>query len=61
MKKLFGIVVLALLILTNPSWSAACNGYNMETNAWVWGTCEDEIFNGYDSETNAFVMGSCEL
>ena len=40
MKKLFLYTFLSLIILTNPLWSSACNGYNSETNAWVWESCD---------------------
>ena len=60
MKKLVLYIFIGLVILTNPSWSSACNGYNSETNAWVWGTCDDGVFNGYDSETNSWVWGTCD-
>jgi len=40
MKKLVLYIFIGLVILTNPSWSSACNGYNSETNAWVWGSCD---------------------
>ena len=63
MKKIVVIIIFSVLILSNSSWSeeVTCNGYNSETNAWVWGTCFEGSFNGYDSETNAYVWGSCDF
>ena len=60
MKKILTYTFLVLIILTNPSWSVSCNGYDSDTDAYVWGNCDGGSFSGYDSETDAWVYGDCQ-
>ena len=60
MKKILTYTFLVLIILTNPSWSVSCDGWDSQTSSWVWGDCSSGSFDGYDSQTSAWVWGDCE-
>jgi len=60
MKKILTYTFLVFIVLTSPSWSVSCDGWDSQTGSWVWGDCSSGSFDGYDSQTGAYVWGDCQ-
>ena len=61
MKKLISLIIFLFIIFVNQSWAVSCDGWDSETNAWVWGDCEaGGNLDAWNSETGEWVWGDCE-
>ena len=57
------ILITLLVLLSSPAqgYEVECNGWNSETEVWVYGTCDSGDFSGWDSETGVWVWRECEI
>ena len=54
---IFGVV----LINQVNAYEVDCEGYDSDTDEYVYGTCSNGNFDGYDSDTGEYVYGDCEI
>ena len=59
MNKNFLLCIL-FFSTTAASYTVECNGWDSDTDEWVYGECTDGSFDGWNSDTGEWVWGDCE-
>ena len=61
MKSILYLLILLIFPITANAYEVSCNGWNSDTNDWVYGECEiDGDLSGWNSETGVWVWGQCD-